>query len=399
MSRDEQRVQAIRAALAQEGLDGLVCSLPMHVLLISGYWPVVGTSVAVITRDGVVGVIAPEDERDLAERGWADQLRVFHPGSLDCMTNAVQALREPLSALLAALGLAHARMGYEDDQSYQPVTYAAMHLYGGALPRLMKEVAPQVELAPASGLLVQLAAVQTPSEVERVRLACKIVGEAFNYGADHVTVGTSESRTAALFRDQLDSGGDSHDIARSGGFVWCMSGPNSAAACGAYARSRQRPLARGDLVLVHCNSYVDGHWTDVTRTYCLGQPDERKRAMYAAVAEARQAALAAIRPGVKAADVDKAARSVLQARGFGDAFKHSTGHGVGFSAINANARPRLHPKSDDVLQTGMIFNVEPAVYFDGYGGLRHCDVVALTDRGPEVLTPFQGDMQQLWLKV
>jgi Xaa-Pro aminopeptidase/Xaa-Pro dipeptidase len=121
--------------------------------------------------------------------------------------------------------------------------------------------------------------------------------------------------------------------------------------------------------------------------------------MYAAVAEARQAALAAIRPGVKAADVDKAARSVLQARGFGDAFKHSTGHGVGFSAINANARPRLHPKSDDVLQTGMIFNVEPAVYFDGYGGLRHCDVVALTDRGPEVLTPFQGDMQQLWLKV
>ncbi|HJT79488.1 MAG TPA: M24 family metallopeptidase, partial [Gemmataceae bacterium] len=94
-------------------------------------------------------------------------------------------------------------------------------------------------------------------------------------------------------------------------------------------------------------------------------------------------------------DVDGAARGVLRQRGYGDLFKHGTGHGVGFAAINHNARPRIHPASDDVLEAGMVFNVEPAVYVEGYGGIRHCDVVAATDTGAEVLTPFQASLMSL----
>ena len=97
---------------------------------------------------------------------------------------------------------------------------------------------------------------------------------------------------------------------------------------------------------------------------------------------------------MNAADVDAAARDVLKMRGFGPQFKHSTGHGVGFSAIDANAKPRLHPKSEDTLEAGMVFNVEPAIYFEGYGGMRHCDMVAVTDSGAEVLTPFQSSTGQ-----
>ena len=74
--------------------------------------------------------------------------------------------------------------------------------------------------------------------------------------------------------------------------------------------------------------------------------------------------------------MDRAAREVLASRGMGDAFTHSTGHGIGFSAISANAPPRIRPHSQDILEIGMVFNVEPGVYFAGYGGLRHCDVVA-----------------------
>jgi Xaa-Pro aminopeptidase len=177
-----------------------------------------------------------------------------------------------------------------------------------------------------------------------------------------------------------------------------MSGPHSAEACGAYARSRGRRLSPGDLVLVHCNSYLDGYWTDVTRTYCLGEPGPRHAAMYAAVLAASAAALAAIRPGVRGRDVDRAARQALAERGFGEQFKHSTGHGVGFAAIDHNARPRLHPVSDDVLEIGMVFNVEPAVYLDGYGGIRHCDVVAVTEGGAAVLTPFQSRIEQLAIR-
>ncbi len=93
-------------------------------------------------------------------------------------------------------------------------------------------------------------------------------------------------------------------------------------------------------------------------------------------------------PGVAARDVDGAARNVMSAHGFADAFKHSTGHGVGFAAANANALPRIHPQSPDVLEVGMTFNIEPAAYFDGYGGMRHCDVVAVTADGASVLTDF-----------
>jgi len=119
--------------------------------------------------------------------------------------------------------------------------------------------------------------------------------------------------------------------------------------------------------------------------------------MYEAVFSAREAALAAIRPGVKAAAVDHAARAELENLGFGREFKHPTGHGVGFAAIDHNALPRLHPRSEDVLEAGMVFNVEPAIYIDGLGGLRHCDMVAVTDTGVEIVTTFQTSLEELVL--
>jgi Xaa-Pro aminopeptidase/Xaa-Pro dipeptidase len=178
-----------------------------------------------------------------------------------------------------------------------------------------------------------------------------------------------------------------------------MSGPNAYHAFAAYQRSRGRRLQSGDLVLVHCNSYVGGYWTDVTRTYCLGRPTGRQRQMYDAVFAAREAALAAICPGARASDVDRAARDVMRRRGFGDAFKHPTGHGVGFAAIDHNAPPRLHPASADVLEPGMVFNVEPGIYIQGECGMRHCDMVAITPAGCELLTPFQGDVASLTVGV
>ena len=107
-----------------------------------------------------------------------------------------------------------------------------------------------------------------------------------------------------------------------------------------------------------------------------------------AIDEARSAALEAIRPGTQASAVDAAARRVLTEHGFGKEFKHAVGHGVGFAAADPGALPRLHPKSPDELQAGMTFNIEPAIYIEGKGGMRHCDVVACTEDGAEVLTDF-----------
>ncbi len=184
---------------------------------------------------------------------------------------------------------------------------------------------------------------------------------------------------------------------RCAGSAFCMSGPNAAKASAAYARTRHRTLERGDTVMIHCNSYVDGLWTDITRTYTLQPTDERQRKMRTAVLAARGAALECIKPGARAADVDAASRKTITNLGLAQRLRHGTGHGVGFSPMSAYSIPRLHMKSPDVLREGMVFNVEPAVYVNGYGGIRHCDMVAVTADGYELLTDFQSDDSTLTL--
>ncbi len=233
-------------------------------------------------------------------------------------------------------------------------------------------------------------------EIERVKIACQSAARTFTNGAAQLSAGLRETQIGAEFRCDLSVFGNEFEtINRADGYAFCMSGENSFEAFATFQRSRSRRLRSGDLALVHCNSYADGFWTDITRTFCLGEPDERKSKLYEAVFAALQAAITAIRPGVCVSRIDGAAREILTERGFGKEFKHGLGHAVGFHAIDHNAPPRLHPASTDCLETGMVFNVEPAIYIENYGGLRHCDMIALTENGAEILTPFQSCIEPL----
>lgn len=397
--KNPERVDRIRNALREHKLDQVVCALPMNVLLLSGYWPVVGTGVAIASADGTIRLLIPEDEEDFAKRGWANEIRTFKPGSLRELITAAEAIRTPLRELAESFCEEPVRVGFEAQETSEPASYAAIHLYMGTMRHLLEDTFNIAVLAPADAVLADLRARKTEFEIGRTRTACQIARRAFQHGFEQIKVGMTEVEAAAAFREPLSTSlVDFPNVGRADGFSWCMSGANSALASGAYARSRGKRIESGDLVLVHCNSYADGYWTDITRTYSLGKLDERGERMYDAVLAARQAALSAIHPGAKAADVDMAARDVLEARGFGPQFKHSTGHGVGFSAISANSVPRLHPKSEDMLEIGMVFNVEPAIYIDGYGGIRHCDMVTVTKAGAELLTPFQCRVDELSLE-
>jgi len=402
----EARMELVREALRRARLDALVCAFPSNVLMLTGYWPVVGTSVAVISQEGRAIAIVPEDEAELAAECWAE-VRTFSPSSLKRLATASERVVEPLGQALRELGVDAKHIGYGDGPASQPASYSAMHIYGGGMgPALRKAAGAAARLSDAEQVIHQLRSVKTEYEIAGVRRACEAAGQAFAEGRRRLGAalasppllksGLQEVEVAAIFRAPLSTTAPQQEE-RGDGFVFCMSGPNASQASGAYARSRRRQVRRGDLALVHCNSYVNGYWTDITRTYCIGVPDERKRELYGAVFAAREAALKAIRPGARARDVDAAARSVLEERGHGKEFKHSTGHGVGFGAIDANAIPRLHPKSPDVLEPGMVFNVEPAIYMEGYGGIRHCDVVAVSEAGAEVLTPFQANLTKLTL--
>jgi Xaa-Pro aminopeptidase len=388
--RDAERIQRIQDTLREYQLDGLVCALPAYVLMLSGYWPVVGTSLAVASASGAIALVVPEDEEELAQHGGADRIVTYEPATLNELRRVSKAVVGPLHTAIAELGLERAAIGFEWGEASEPASYASMHLFGGSIHDVLSGAAPAAMLRNADDAIAQLAGVKTSFEVERIRRACHIAGYAYETGTERVAAGASEAEIASAFGAPLSTAGLRYEgVQRADGFVFCMSGPNSAKAGGAYARTRSRIVEHGDLVLVHCNSYADGYWTDITRTYHLGEMNDRVEAMYAAVFEARHAALMAIRPGVKASEVDAAARNVLRERGFAKEFTHGTGHGVGFAAISANSIPRIHPACHDLLQTGMVFNVEPAIYIQGFGGLRHCDMVAVTPVGGEVLTDFQ----------
>lgn len=398
-TRNPERVERIKKMLSEAQLDALVCTLPTNVLLLSGYWPVVGTAVAVATQDGKIAVLAPDDEKDLAEKSWASSLQTYASGSLHSMDGNSETVKQPLAQLLQSLGVAQGRVGYEGLNFFEPASYASMYLYNQTLPEILRQILPKAQLSEALPQLQQLRSVLTPFEQNQMRTACEVAGFAFQLGADQIRVGLREPEVAAAFEGQFSIQGIGYkEVARAGGFAFCMSGPNSALAGAAYARTRNRQLEAGDLVLVHVNSFVDGYWTDITRTYCLGEPTRQQREMYDAIAVARAAAIQAIRPGVAAKEVDAAARDVLNERGFGQYFTHGLGHNVGFAAISAFGPPRLHPASPDTLEVGMTFNVEPSIYIHGYGGMRHCDVVTITENDVEILTPFQSDVERMIIR-
>ena len=142
-------------------------------------------------------------------------------------------------------------------------------------------------------------------------------------------------------------------------------------------------LGRDMAVLIDTGCRLDGYPSDITRCGWFGTPDPEFIEVAHTVERAVQAALAAVRPGVLARDVDRAARDVIAAAGYGDRFLHRTGHGLG---IDIHEAPYITSTSDTILQTGNVFSIEPGIYLEGRFGVRLEDIVAVRDDGPEILS-------------
>lgn len=362
---------------------------PSEVLLLTGYWPVIGNSIAIFAADGEVQLLIPEDEHEIAEKSSDAELTDFRAASLQALPAPGEAIRRALTDLCRKLSLEQAHVGMELEQTMQPASYAVTAHYRTTLKALLHEEFPKMTVVGADGQLEILKAAKTAVELEQMRLNAQVAEAGFPAAPGAIREGKREAEIAGSIHLAFEQSPVAEQIQRSYDYYYCMSGPNSAKAAAAFARTRQRKVQPEDLVMIHANTCGDGYWTDITRTFTMGEPTGKQAHMRGAIMEARQAALDLIRPGVPAKQVDGAARSVLEKHGYGKEFKHGLGHGVGFAAANANGLPRIHPVSPDVLEAGMTFNVEPAIYIDGYGGMRHCDVIAVTSNGVEVLTKFQ----------
>jgi Xaa-Pro aminopeptidase len=385
--RDQHRRHALLSALAAGNLAALMCFAPEDVLLLSGYWPVMGSSLAVLTAEGALHVILPEDELELAKPTAEADFIPYKPETLDRLSTLTEALENPIHQLAKRLPLGSARVGVLLQDTAQTQSYQSANHFHSAIVPLLRTAYPEASVIAVDSLLKRMKSIKTDVELGQMRNLCRLAKRGFDAAQHAIVPGRREDEIAADVNHAYAC--VAHEgFERGHGYFFCMSGPNSTDAAGAFARTRRRVVQPGDLVMIHANTVGDGFWTDITRTYTAGEPTVLQQRMGRAIDEARSAALAAICPGTRASAVDAAARDVLTAYGFGKEFTHAVGHGVGFAAADPTALPRLHPKSPDVLEAGMTFNIEPAIYIQGKGGMRHCDLIACTPNGAEVLTDF-----------
>jgi len=158
------------------------------------------------------------------------------------------------------------------------------------------------------------------------------------------------------------------------------SGPQAALP---HARPTNRVINDGEMVLVDMGAKYEGYASDLSRTICVGAPDEKFIKVYSTVLDAQTTAIAIIVAGVTGHQADNVAREIIEAAGYGDAFGHSLGHGVGLAA---HELPRLGPGSDETLAEGMVFTVEPGIYLSGWGGVRIEDMVVMEQGRVKVLS-------------
>lgn len=245
-----------------------------------------------------------------------------------------------------------------------------------------------VDVVPTDGLVAMLRLVKDDAEVARLAAACAITTEALAWVLDEVVaVGMTERAVAtALERRFVDLGADG------------VAFPSIVAAGlhGAipHHEPTDRPIARGDLVTIDCGALVDGYHADHTRTVAVGDPVDPELVRVHEVVEAAQAAgRDAVRAGAAAADVDLAAREVVTSVGYGQAFVHGTGHGVGLQIHEA---PAVSQGSAATLRPGIVLTVEPGIYLPGRGGVRIEDTVVVTAEPPaRVLTDTPRELRIL----
>ena len=238
---------------------------------------------------------------------------------------------------------------------------------------------------PTADLVEGLRERKDAGEVARIRDAAAVAVAALERTLREVRPGMTELAVAGTLERHLRTCG-------SEGFPFetiVASGPRAALP---HARAAERVIARGDLLLIDFGAVVRGYCADVTRTVVVGRADARQREIHDVVRSANELAAARVRAGMTGKDADALARDYIAARGHGELFGHSLGHGIGLEVHEA---PRLARTAEAVLPAGAVVTIEPGVYIPGWGGVRVEDDVHLAAAGPQILTHFTRDLLEL----
>jgi Xaa-Pro aminopeptidase len=307
----------------------------------------------VIPADGTPSLVVPRLEVPLARHELGDLVESVEIHAWDETDDPFRIVQSLLAGTL--------RVGLQD----QMWARFALRL------RAALDPAEVVEAGPA---MAALRRIKSPEEVERLRLAAA--------AADHVMLevtaerlsGQTEAAVSGHIRQLLlDAGHESAD------FAIVASGPNAASP---HHTAGERAIAEGDAIVLDLGGVRAGYCSDTTRTAFVGDPPAEFGALYAALQEAQRTACEEVRPGVACSHIDAVARDIIAEAGYGEAFIHRTGHGIG---MEGHEEPYIIASNPEPLQPGHAFSVEPGIYIADRWGARIEDIVVCTDAGGERL--------------
>jgi Xaa-Pro dipeptidase len=244
----------------------------------------------------------------------------------------------------------------------------------------LQQHAPTITIATIERELIRIRAYKRTDEVEAMRRAVQIAEAALADLLPTLRPGMTEQQIASQLEQRMSAHG-AEGVSFS---PLVQSGRNSANPHGV---TTDRALQIGEFLLIDYGCRVNGYPSDITRTFCLGEPTAQMQHVYDVVLAANEAARAAARPGVAMGAVDQAARAVIEAAGYGDYFTHRTGHGIGLDVHEPI--PQIAAGVTDVLEPGMAFTIEPGIYLPELGGVRIEENVVVTETGLDVLTTFE----------
>ena len=347
------RATRLRTTFAAAGCDALVVTNLTNVRYLTGFSGSAG--LVLVLPDELVlitdGRYAVQAEEQLEASGVEARVEI----------GAVAKQKDIAAA--AASGIS--RMGLEAAS----VTWARQRAFAA-------EWFPAAELVPTEGLVEGLRRVKDAGEVARIAEAARIADAALAEVRPLLEQGVTEVDFALALDFAMRRLG-AEDVSFA---TIVASGLNGAKP---HARPSDRRIAAGDRVVVDFGALVDGYHSDMTRTVAVGQASPPMTEIAAVVVASQRAGVDAVRAGVPAAHVDEACRAVIRDAGFGEAFVHGTGHGVG---LDIHEAPAVAATSTDTLAAGHVVTVEPGIYLPELGGVRIEDTVVVTDDGCELLT-------------
>jgi len=355
------RMERARAVMAGRGIDVLLLSVGADLPYFTGYraMPLERLTMLVLPAGGPATLVVPGLEAPRV----APQPEAF-------------ALR-PWAETEDPVGLVAGLCGSPGRAAVGDSTWSVFLL-------ALQQRLPRAAFVPASTLTAELRMCKGPEEIDLLRQAGAAVDRVVDRLDRHPFAGKSERRLSAEIAAMTVEEG--HEACT---FSIVASGPNGASP---HHEAGDRVIGGGDAVVVDFGGRLAGYCSDTTRTFLVGEPPARFLDAFAAVRAAQQAGVEAAAPGVPAEEVDRAARRVITAAGYGPLFVHRTGHGIG---LEEHEHPYVVEGNSAPLEEGMAFSVEPGVYLPGKFGVRIEDVVVVTAGGAERLNHSSRDLHRV----